>query len=170
MSCVRAATLHAEGPLDAIATETARVGIVLDLEDVPRDVRRVRGEERLEVVPIDRLAAVETILAADRRQPTQATETDAPDGWSPLATGPLRPQPAPRAIRQRALRDPAHAGVEHPYPTHSSSQRANAAPEKFGTSTRGRSNGSASAATGPQALPHATRNPAVRTRVTVSGS
>ena len=56
---------------DARAPVAAGVGIVTDFEDPAADRRRRGLEKGVDVVPVNRLAAVEAEHAAHRRQPVQ---------------------------------------------------------------------------------------------------
>jgi hypothetical protein len=51
----------------AAFAEDARVIVVFDLEHVSADIVRVRAQELLDVIAIDRPAAIEAVLRAERR-------------------------------------------------------------------------------------------------------
>src|SRR6185369_8358192 len=92
-------------------TELPGVPVVLDLEHVPRDIRRMPREELLDVVPIDRHPPVEPILPTDRRKPPKAPKPHEPHRRRPRHALEPRAKPTPRSLGQRALRDPPHAGI-----------------------------------------------------------
>src|SRR5262245_46227664 len=62
----------------ASSSELARVPVVADLEHATADVLGVRGEEPLDVVPVDGEAAVEAERPAHRSETPQAAEVDVP--------------------------------------------------------------------------------------------
>ena len=80
---------------DASPAEAPGVLVASDLEHAANDLRRVAFEEPLDVIPVDRCAAIEPVVAADRCRPAEVAEADS-------ANGGHIPEQAGHAIAQRS--------------------------------------------------------------------
>ncbi len=93
---------------DAGAAELPRVPVVADLEHPSPYVVRMRAEELLDVVAIDREPAVEPDDPAHRREPPERAELDRPAA-RPLEPVAMLPRPEPSAQGDRQpIRDRGH--------------------------------------------------------------
>jgi len=54
---------------DSIITKLARIGIILDFQDMSSNVKRMSSEKPLDVVAVNRKTPVEAPLSADGRYP-----------------------------------------------------------------------------------------------------